>query len=656
MKSIKNKILVIFLTILIVAMYSVSSIQSFFNISGTFKTVEVIFEETAQATALSVSNKVTALENILKEIATIDKLSTSTTLVSEKKRILNNKLSEYGFMDLTIADKNGIDLNGDDVSSFDFFQQAITGNTYTSSPITTSDGKSSVMYIAAPIRKNGSYNSEIMGVLYATLNGNFLSEITSSIHVGEKGGVYILNKYGNMIANQDQNKVINQENNIELSKTNSSLSALAKLEEAGLNGEAKFGKVKLHGIKTFMYITPIDNTDGWVMGVHATVSDFLRYTYNGILIGLILSLVLITLSILALVKFTNKITKPIKEVESAIKKISNGNYDVEINNHSNDEIGNMSDSLRLMVKSTKEIIESTARNLEKMADGDFDITTDTKYVGIYKRIENSMYQISIKLSKAIGYIKNSSEQVSIGSDQVSAASQALSQGATEQASSIQELSATIAEISDKVKLNAINAEKANMLAEEAGQEVLLGNKHMKEMTKAMEEITLASNEIGKIISTINNIAFQTNILALNAAVEASHAGAAGKGFAVVAEEVRNLAQKSAEAAKNTTALIEKSITAVENGTLIVNKTADSLSNIVEKSNAVVQMINEITMASEEQSNAISQVTQGVEQISAVVQTNSATAEESAATSEELNTQATLLTQLVRNFKVKCVDK
>ena len=180
-----------------------------------------------------------------------------------------------------------------------------------------------------------------------------------------------------------------------------------------------------------------------------------------------------------------------------------------------------------------------------------------------------------------------------GSKNVSESSIALSQGATEQASSVEELSSSLEEVSAQTKLNAQNANRANDLTAKAKTEAAVGNDHMIEMLDAMKEINVSSTGISKIIKVIDEIAFQTNLLALNAAVEAARAGQHGKGFAVVAEEVRNLAARSAKAAKETTDMIEGSINKVNDGTEIANRTAEALTKIVETVTEVAELVEKI---------------------------------------------------------------
>lgn len=370
------------------------------------------------------------------------------------------------------------------------------------------------------------------------------------------------------------------------------------------------------------------------------------------MIGNILTPLSLLMGILIAFRLTHIIKTPLDEIEMAAQKMAEGDFDIEINYESEDELGCLSNSMRQMCSNTKEIIYDTVNILGEVSEGNFRIESQANYVGVFSEIEKSMIKITDELSKTMSQINVASEEVEAASEQVASGAQMLSYGSTEQASAIEELSATIKEISDKIKDTAKNASKANTLSLSAEKEVAQGNRQMEEMIKAMEEISITSNEIGRIIKTIDDIAFQTNLLALNAAVEAARAGTAGKGFAVVADEVRNLAAKSAEAAKNTSTLIENSIKAVNNGTDIVDNTAHSLQRIIETTGQTIVLIDSIAKDSDEQASAITQVTLGVSQITDVIQTNTATAEESAAASEELSGQAQMLKTLIEQFKVK----
>ena len=256
-----------------------------------------------------------------------------------------------------------------------------------------------------------------------------------------------------------------------------------------------------------------------------------------------------------------------------------------------------------------------------------------------------------RVHKVLLEINQGADQVAAGARNVSDASVALSQGASQQAASVEQLSASIAEIASQTASNAQNAEKANDLTVGTKEKAQLGNEDMQEMLSAMEEINASSANISKIIKVIDEIAFQTNILALNAAVEAARAGQHGKGFAVVAEEVRNLAARSAKAAKETTDMIEGSMEKVETGREIAHKTADALNAIVGDVSSVADIVANIAKASNEQKLALEQINQGVQQVSQVVQANSSTSEEAATASQNLNQQADIMRANVGKFRL-----
>jgi methyl-accepting chemotaxis protein len=267
------------------------------------------------------------------------------------------------------------------------------------------------------------------------------------------------------------------------------------------------------------------------------------------------------------------------------------------------------------------------------------------------QVASSFEKMRQSMQEAMSEISVAASQVASGAKNVSDASVALSQGAAEQASSVEELSASLEEISSQTASNADSAKQADELTQKACGQARQGDEDMQAMLAAMEAINVSSANISKIIKVIDEIAFQTNILALNAAVEAARAGQHGKGFAVVAEEVRNLAARSAKAAKETTDMIEDSIHKVDDGRAIASKTAEALQVISSHVTEVTQLVGGIAKASQEQKLSLEQINQGVSQVSQVVQGNSATSEETASASEELSAQANRLQETAGQFSL-----
>lgn len=360
----------------------------------------------------------------------------------------------------------------------------------------------------------------------------------------------------------------------------------------------------------------------------------------------------LTLSVIFASYIARSISKPVVEIEHAAKKMSEGNYDIDVTFESKDEIGSLADSMRTMITTTKSVIEDTTRGLGELANGNFNVVPQAEYIGIFAKIKEAMVKIITDLNDTMYHINESSAQVLSASDQMAQAAQGLAEGSTEQAGTVEELLATIMDVTEKSRQNAKSATEANDMVNGTTTEVKGSNEMMNELIKAMEQINSKSQEIVGIISTIDDIASQTNLLALNAAIEAARAGEAGKGFAVVAEQVKVLANQSADAAKNTVLLIEDSMAAVGVGTRITNTTAESLKNVVLGIEKVSKTVTDIADASNQQTQSMNEIEGGINNIAEVVQSNSATAQETSANSEELNSQAQLLKELVSRFTLK----
>ncbi len=353
--------------------------------------------------------------------------------------------------------------------------------------------------------------------------------------------------------------------------------------------------------------------------------------------------------------YCNKILKRLQEkVGYLVNSMKKGDLDVEVTVEKKDEFGLIVLDLMEGITSIKNIISDIAYMTGEVAKGNLTVRSKrySDYIGSYKPIIRGFEAMLVDLNKIMQRIIETSEQVESGSGQVSAGAQSLAEGTTSQAAAIQELVAAVEEMTRRIEDTAKDANEAKKTNEDTKKALLHSSQEMDEMVDAMDKINEKSREIGKIIKVIDDIAFQTNILSLNAAVEAARAGEAGKGFAVVAEEVRNLATKSAQSAKDTAALIEETMLVVEKGNKIASETKSSINVVFDNAGELSELVEAMAAASEEEAKNANLINVGVEEISDVVQTNSATAQESAAASEELSSLAHILKSLIVNFKLK----
>jgi methyl-accepting chemotaxis protein len=339
----------------------------------------------------------------------------------------------------------------------------------------------------------------------------------------------------------------------------------------------------------------------------------------------------------------------IGETSAVLSSVAAGDLQNQVRSEFKGEFSKIKESLNGTVRDLRAIIGETVGVLEKVAARDMTVRMRGNYKGEYIQIETAVNQTVDRLGQALVEVKVSADQVATTSQQLSSASEEISSGAQEQASSLEETSATLEELTATVKQNADNARQANQLAAGSRDSAEKGGQVVASAVTAMGEINNSSKRIADIITAIDEIAFQTNLLALNAAVEAARAGEQGRGFAVVASEVRNLAQRSATAAKEIKGLIQDSVRKVENGSELVDRSGHTLQEIVGSVKRVTDIVSEIAAASQEQSTGIEQVAKAMSQMDQVTQANAGQTEELSSTAEELTATAEQLQALVGQF-------
>ncbi|HSR50094.1 MAG TPA: methyl-accepting chemotaxis protein [Acidobacteriota bacterium] len=345
-----------------------------------------------------------------------------------------------------------------------------------------------------------------------------------------------------------------------------------------------------------------------------------------------------------------------REVERLIKAYKQG----RLSERGNLEI--LDDAFRPMMDGIHEVVEAISAPmrecievLEDVASGDLSQRVKGDYEGDHARMKRALNQALESLDQGMMQVNQASYQVASASEEIASGSQSLAQGSSHQAATLEEISASLQEVYSMTKQNAANAQEASGLGEDARGATEKGVDSMRKLSSAIERIKNSADQTSKIVKTIDEIAFQTNLLALNAAVEAARAGEAGRGFAVVAEEVRNLAMRSAEAAKSTSALIDESVSNADDGVSTNEEVLGALKAIEQKVRKVTEVMSEIAAASEQQEEGIEEVNGAVERINQVTQQTAASSQESAATAQQLNSQAEELLALVRQFKLSRVQ-
>ena len=557
-----------------------------------------------------------------------------------------------GFADGTAVTGSGYQFNYATWTSYErgWYKLALTD---TSRPHITSpyvDAQTGDLCISAvrAVMRDG----KLVGVLGADIYVTELQNITLNATIDSTGYSLLADENGNILVHPEDSYSPDSEGNFKSLKEIDG-GSYADLWQNLTTSDQAFKHTKSNSGITQYYLSAKLPSTGWVFVSALPTSVVSQPTRNVIIITIPIAIVILAAAaIIIFITIRNLITKPLAPFTSFMKNAS-ATGDIAFRSEDVEVIGKYSqrgDEIGQCIAATADFvthISDVSGVLKEIAANNLSVEltplSDSDILGTSLRdMLDTMNSTFAEIGGSTGHVSSVSKQIADGA-------QSLAQGSTEQAASVEELSSAVSEIAEKTRENAEKAEKAASLADTIMINAETGSRQMEEMISAVRDINQASQNISKVIKVIDDIAFQTNILALNAAVEAARAGQYGKGFAVVAEEVRNLASKSAEAAKETGNMIQNSMEKAELGVKIAAATSDSLGSIVTGIGESYEIVGDIAKASEEQSIEIAQINTGIDQVSQVVQQNSATAEQSAAASEEMSGQSDLLEGLVRRF-------
>ena len=495
---------------------------------------------------------------------------------------------------------------------------------------------------ASGVLKDGK--GKVRGVAAADVYLNSISDIVSNIKIEDTGGIFLVDTRTDTIIGHRDEALVGEK----LSETDGMYSYAEKQIQAG--------KMGLNTYKNnYIEIAEVPGSS-WAAVAYVSRTEVLSelndLTQTMVKVSVIAILVL---TLLVVIQIRRIIGRPVKELNLVATRIAEGNLEQTIRYKSRDELGILADNFNqvtIRLRDYIQYINEISDTLHEIAKGNLTFKLQNDYTGEFAKIKESLDEIAVELNTAIGQMSISSKDVAAGAAQISDSAVILSQGSTEQAAEVESLAGHIGKASDSVQNIAQSTQKASSISREVRGGLLESNTKMQNMTKVIKRISEKSNAINKIVKTIDDIAFQTNILALNAAVEAARAGDAGKGFAVVAQEVRTLASRSANAAKETTELLGETINSMEEGVSAADDTAQAILAAAGMAEEMDSLIGNIADNAQQQAVTAEEISHGIEQIAIVVQRNVGSAQSSAAASEELSSQAATLRDLVSKFRLK----
>ena len=367
----------------------------------------------------------------------------------------------------------------------------------------------------------------------------------------------------------------------------------------------------------------------------------------------VLSFIYIVKKVADAIRFSKKeLLIPIVKVSDQMTELAKGSFAKEMDMQPDEsEVGKMVEAIIFMKQNFSNMIHEISDVLGQMGSGNYHVEVTQEYVGEFVKIKDSLIKIVADMKQVLQTIKDTATEVDGGSEQLSKAAMDLADGCTIQSTKVTEVVEMVRKMASSMEEKAQDAQDTVMISSQAGELLMSGNQKMQDLKVAITEISKCSEEISTIIATIEDISSQTNLLSLNASIEAARAGEAGRGFAVVAEQVKKLAEESAQAAGETTVLIEKTVETVEKGIAIADETVRNMEEVMVGAKASTEKMAQMAEELREEANNMYIINENVSAVAEIVDNNSATSQETAAVSEEQTAQVATMVQMLSQFKI-----
>ncbi len=525
-----------------------------------------------------------------------------------------------------------------DSSFFTLLQE--TDNLTTSSS-TLTQGNLGIM-MGMPVKSNGETIMYVVGIYkYDALN-----DVIDSINIGKHGMAYVVNREGIVVGHPDHSLVLTESTLAQLSDGHEEATTRVTTGETGAT------EFPIGGEAMMVAFSPIRGTQ-WALVIQVPKADYNHYINTATIFAVICTMIVLFLSILLILRLSRSISRPVKSVTSRMVALSDGDLHTEVSLvRSGDELEVLTQTLDSTVESVNRYISDIQQVLTQVADGNLRTNPQVDYKGDFTLIRKSLQTILASMNETIGGFRAAAARLARMSDQLNDQSGQLHQASIEQNQSTEALVCEVGHVKEQLSTVADNSGQASEKTNEIARRIETANTQMSALTGAMDNISSNALEITKIAKDIEDIAFQTSILAINASVEASHAGSAGRGFAVVAEEVKRLAAKSSEAARNATDIVSSTQSIIQTGVDLTADTADSLSAISSVSDQINQISDRLVTAVQDQENALAIMEERIANISAIADRNLQNATGTEKSSGLLAKEAVALQSQVRKFVLK----
>lgn len=493
-----------------------------------------------------------------------------------------------------------------------------------------------------PVKEDGETILYVMGVYKYDL----LNDVISSINIGKSGMAYMVNREGVVTGHPDQSMVLNRSSLIQLSGGDE------EAAERVTTGETGAVEFRINGEKMLVAFSPIRGTQ-WALVIQIPKSDYNHFINGAMLISILATLVGLLLSMVLILRLARSISRPVKHVTERMVALSNGDLHTEVHPVSTgDELEVMTQTLDTTLESINRYISDIQQVLNDVAEGDLRTGPQVDYKGDFTLIRSSLHTITQSMNETLLGFRSAADRLTAMAEQLSGQSAQLHQASLEQNQSAEELVLEVTHVKEQLADVAESSNQTHSQTEEISQRIQSANEQMDSLSTAMDDISANAQHITQIAKYIEDISFQTNILSINASVEASRAGIAGKGFAVVANEVKQLAAKSAEAAKSATDMVNNTKAIIQTGVVMTENTADSLRAISDVSEQIRTISDQLTAAVRGQEHALNVMEERIATISTIADRNLQNAEETEQSSGSLAKEAEELQDRVQKFKLK----